>query len=135
MRDYIFSDQVILFSGKRVAVLLLILGVLAIFSGVEHIARVQSLKPKITAKIFNQAQKDYLNKDFEKSIQRCNELLKSDPTNVLVLELLASAYLSIGEKDKSMEILAKIMAVNPGYPIGKGPLQKFFGKKKKGGKQ
>jgi len=126
MRDYVFSDQVILFSGKRVAILLLVLGVISLFSGVEQISRVQSLRPRIAAKIFNQAQKDFLAGDYDKVIQKCNELLKSDPANLPVLELLASTYLSIKQKEKAMECLRKILFINPNYHIDRGPLVKIL---------
>jgi len=101
MRDYVFSDQIVLFAGRRVAVLLLILGVIALFSGVEDVVSVRQIKPKIAAEILLQAEKDLANRNFRLVILRSKELVRSNPNYIKAWELLATAWWARGEKEKA----------------------------------
>lgn len=131
MRDHVFNDNLVLFSGQRLAILLLVLGAIALFSGIEQITNDQDLKPKIAAKIISEARTDFINKDYSKVIERCRALIRSNPRNFQAMELLAASYHALGEKEKANEIIYLIIQQEPTYPISKGPLEKVFGKSKK----
>lgn len=131
MREYVFTDELALFSGKRLAALLLALGGVALFSGVDRVVRDQGLRPRVAARLFQQAQDDYLNKRYDDVLFRCRELIKSDPRNIPVWELMATALVALDRKPEAQQALAKILEIDPNYPINKSPLKKIFQAKKK----
>jgi tetratricopeptide (TPR) repeat protein len=115
MREHVFADQLVLFSGGRIAFLLLILGVVALFSGVDIITKNQVLGPRSTGKIFEHAQEDMRNKDYESTLIRCRELLRSNPNNIAALELMLKVYRDMGKKEEARDVLVKILQINPNY--------------------
>lgn len=117
MRRRIFSDHVVLFQGRRMAALLTILGIVAMFSGVESVIDVQAIKPKIAAEMLVQAQEDLREGHFTKVVTRCKELVRSDPQNVAAWELLATAWWAIGQKDRAANAADSILRLDPNHPI------------------
>jgi tetratricopeptide (TPR) repeat protein len=124
MRDYVFADHVVLFSGGRIAILLLILGTVALFSGVDRVTRGQFLRPRIASKIFDQALAADRSGRHDEAVSRCQELLRSDPNNLAALELMATAYTALGQKDQAREALLKILSINPHYPLKNSRIDK-----------
>ncbi len=122
MRDRVFTDQLVLFSGGRIAFLLLVLGVVALFSGVDLVTRDQVLGPRSAAKLFEIAQDDFRDKNYGQVLIKCRELLRSDPHNMAVLELLMRTQRELGQKDEARETLLKIVQINPTYSV-KAPIK------------
>jgi tetratricopeptide (TPR) repeat protein len=117
MREHVFTDQLVLFSGGRIAFLLLVLGVVALFSGVDLVTRNQVLGPRSASKIFERAQDDFNDKDYNAALVKCRELLHSNPSDVAVLELMMRAHRELGQKDEARETLRKILEINPRYSV------------------
>ncbi len=122
MREYVFNDQIVLFSGRRIAILLLILGGVALFSGLEGIIDVQPVKPNIAATMIEEARKDSKNGRYSAVVRRCRELIRSTPNSVEAWELLVDAYSRLGEKQLAQEAASVLLRLSPDHPIG----QSFF---------
>ena len=117
MRRRVFNDHVVLFQGRRMAALLILLGIIALFSGVESVVNVQPIKPNIAAEMLQQAQDDFRMGRYAKTVNRCKELVRSDPQNVDAWELLANAWWALGEKDRATKAVESILRINPDHPI------------------
>lgn len=124
MREKVFTDQLVLFSGGRIAFLLIALGVVALFSGVDLITREQGLRPKIAFKMYEQAHDDFSKKRYDSTIVRCEQLLRSKPNDLATLDLLMRAYWAVGKKDEARDVLHRILAVNPNYSVRNSPIKK-----------
>jgi cytochrome c-type biogenesis protein CcmH/NrfG len=125
VRESIFSDQWVLFSGRRLAFLLLILGGISLFSGIEYVTRTQPIKPRIAARLLKQAEKDFFNEKHENVIYQCKELIRSDPKNLRAQELMAGSLWAAGNREEAQRIIEAILNEDPNYPIKKGPLAKL----------
>src|SRR5687767_8701331 len=77
LRERIFSDELILFSGGRVAVLLIVLGGVALFSGLENVVDLQPIKANIASSILHQARQDLKEGKHRRVINRCKILVRS----------------------------------------------------------
>lgn len=124
MREYVFNDNVVLFSGRRVAILLVILGALALFSGLENMVLIQPIQPHIAAQIIDQARIDLAKKKYPQVITRCRELIKSNPDYIPAWELLVSAWSEMGEKDLAHQGAMVLLRLDPNHPIGKSVFAK-----------
>src|SRR5438034_1338707 len=100
MRDFVFNDQTVLFSGCRVAILLIVLGVIALFSGMQDLITISPLKPQIAAQILEQARHEIANQRFPSAVQRCRILIRSNPNSIEAWEVLVTALSAMGEKEK-----------------------------------
>ncbi len=119
MRENVFSDQVVLFSGRRVAILLTVLGGLSLFSGLENLIELQPVKPRITAEIIQQARVDLGQKKYKQVISRCRELTKTNPDSVEAWELLVSAWSEMGEKEMARQAATVLLRLDPDHSLGK----------------
>lgn len=126
MREYVFSDKLVLFSNRRMAALLLILGAVALFSGVEGVVDVQPIKPNIAAKMIEQARMDFRNRAYAQVITRCKELVRSYPKNEEAWELLANAWWAIGRRPLAMQAMESLIRLNPDYPWADTPLGRLI---------
>src|SRR5687767_5008212 len=90
MRRRVFSDHVVLFQGRRMAALLTLLGIVALFSGVASVINVQPIKPNIAAEMIKRAKEDFRGGRYVTVAHRCKDLVRSDPRNVEAWELLAN---------------------------------------------
>ena len=120
VRDRIFSDQLVLFSGRRMAILLVVLGGVALFSGLEGIIDVQTIKPNIAHSMLEQAKNDFRQGKHSRVISRCKELLRSDSKNKEAWELLATACWAIGDKELARQAVESLVRIDPEHPLGKG---------------
>lgn len=132
MRENVFNDQIVLFSGRRLAILLLVLGGVALFSGIEGIQEEQSIPPKIISRMLEQARDSLIASDYPEVIIRCREVLRSDPNNLIALELTATAWWGLNEKEKARETIREIVKINPNHPLNRGPIARYFEKQRKG---
>lgn len=131
MREYVFSDQVALFSGRRVAVLLLILGSLALFSGLQSIIQVQPIKPNIAAQMLSEAHKDFREKKYLRVVNRCRALVRVNPDSAEAWELLVESWWVMGEKSKAREAAKVLLRLQPDHPFGKSSFHDEMEKMKK----
>src|SRR5581483_1623487 len=76
MRENVFNDQVALFSGKRVAILLFVLGLVALFSGIKNVAHVQAIPPNIAADMIAQSRAHLARGEYSQVVARCKELVR-----------------------------------------------------------
>ncbi len=130
MRRRIFSDHVVLFQGRRMAALLTVLGIIAMFSGVEAVIDVQAIKPKIAAEMMTQAHEDLKEGHYSRVITRCRELVRSDPKNVEAWELLATAWWAVGQKDQASKAADSILRIDPNHPIRNSSIGEYLEKSK-----
>ncbi len=124
MRDRVFTDQLVLFSGGRIAFLLMVLGVVALFSGVDLVTRNQVLGPRSASRIFERAQDDFTAGNYDGVVVKCRELLQSNPTNQAALELMLRAHRAMGQKNEAHEDLLKILEINPHYSLKNNSIKK-----------
>lgn len=130
MRRRIFSDHVILFQGRRMAALLTILGIVALFSGIETMIDVEAIKPKIAAEMITEARTDLREGHYTKVVNRCKELLRSDPNNVEAWELLASAWWAVGQKERAAKAADSLLRLDPNNPIQNTSIGEYLEKSK-----
>ena len=130
MRRRIFSDHVILFQGRRVAALLTLLGIVALFSGIEAMIDVQAIKPKIAAEMITEARDDLRQGHYPKVVNRCKELIRSDPNNVEAWELLSSAWWAIGQKERAAKAADALLTLDPSNPIKNTSIGEYLEKSK-----
>ena len=129
MRRRVFSDRVVLFQGRRMASLLVILGVVALFSGVEGVIDVQAIRPKIAAVMMAQAREDLRLGRYTKVVNRCRELVHSDPKNVDAWELLANAWWAMGQKDRAATAADSVLRLDPDNAISRSSIGQYLAEK------
>ena len=125
VRENVFSDRVILFSGRRVAILLLVLGAVAIFSGLEEVVEVQPIKPKIAATILDQARQNLNSGEHAHAIRRARELIRSNPKDAEAWRILALAAWASGQKELAGHAVETLLRLDPNDPIRKTSLGKW----------
>jgi cytochrome c-type biogenesis protein CcmH/NrfG len=130
MRDNVFNDRLILFSGRRVAVLLLVLGGVALFSGVEDIIEVPPIKSNIAAKMLEDARQDFREARYLEVVRRCKELVRADPKNIEAWELLATGWWALGEKEQAKKAVEVILRIDPENALGNSSIMKSQDKMK-----
>jgi cytochrome c-type biogenesis protein CcmH/NrfG len=113
MRENVFNDQVVLFSGKRVAVLLFMLGFVALFSGVKNVIRVESIPPNIAANMIAQSREHLARKEYSQVVARCKELVHANPNSKDAWELLAMAWSAMGETKLSYQAAENLLRLDP----------------------
>jgi len=131
IRENIFSDRLVLFSNRRMAVLLLVLGIISLFSGIKGLDDMRPIKPKVAAQMMEQAREEYKKKAYPQVVSRCRELVKSNPKNVEAAELLAGAWWALGQKEKAVQAIQSLIYNNPSYEIGLSPLNAILVEKRK----
>lgn len=119
MRENVFNDQVVLFSGRRVAILLVVLGAVALFSGLEGIVQFQEVKPHIAAQIIGQAKQDLAQKKYKNAVYKCRTLLKTNPNSIEAWELLVQIHSRMGEKELARKDAQVLLRLDPAHPLGK----------------
>lgn len=119
MREIVFSDQVALFSGRRVAILLMVLGGLSLFSGLGSFVQGPVMTPELAAQILTQARQDLLSKEYARAIRRGRELVKSNPSSIPAWEFLVEAYTRVGEKDKARQATIVLLRLDPDNQVGR----------------
>jgi hypothetical protein len=125
MREYAFSDQWVIFSGTRAAVLLFILGALALFSGIETINQHQVLKPSVIGRVLENAHEDFKQKNFNRVVVKTTLILQSYPENQGARELLIGAYFSSHQPEKAKEEIENLILYNPNYNFRQGFLAPY----------
>ena len=117
LRENVFSDNVILFSGRRLAVLLFVLGLVALFSGVDNVVDEQKVTPQMAEAILEQAKRDLQRNQYSRVVNRSRLLVRSQPQNAEAWELLASAWWAMGEKDKAREAVKALLRLQPDHSL------------------
>lgn len=131
IREHVFSDKVVLFSGRRMAMLLLVLGGVSLFSGIDEIVDEQPIRTNIASQMMDQARMDFRSGRYPHVVRRCRELVRSDPKNTEAWELLANALWAMGRKTAAIQTVDALMSSQPAYQVGKGPLKTIFEEKNK----
>lgn len=85
----------------------------------EHIAVVRTLEPPVPGtSVVDQYLFAGLNHiydgRYDLAVQECNIVLDLDPSNVLALKRLGSAYFALGKKDKAQEVWKRALVMIPG---------------------
>lgn len=119
MREFVFSDQVVLFSGRRVAILLIALGGISLFSGLENFIAPKAIPPKIVAQMLEQSRTDFSKKRYAQVISRCRSVVKANPDEVEAWSLLVETYSRLGEKDLAREGANVLLRLDPNHSLGK----------------
>jgi len=126
MREGIFSDKVVLFSRRRMAILMFVLGSVALFSGLETLIQDHPLSPKIVANIIEQATEDFQKKKYARVVKLCKSVVKSNPKNGEAWKLLASAWWTLGEKKQALMAAENAHQLNPHDPYKDFPVMKII---------
>ena len=128
IRNVVFSDEKVLFSRRRMAILLFILGTIALFSGIDELVREQRLRPGVVANLLEKSHEDFQKKNYKKVVTRCKVLVKSNPKNVEAWKLLAAAWWTLGDKNQARKALEAIRRIRPSYPIENEPILQLISK-------
>ena len=120
MRDFVFSDQLALFSGRRVAFLLIILGGLSLLSGLSTLIKPVEIQPQIAAQMIEQSKKDLKENRLPQVVSRCRLLVRSNPSEVEAWALLVEAWSRMGEKKLAREAVQVLLRLAPNHPLGSG---------------
>jgi len=115
MRERVFTDSHVLFSGQRIAFLLLILGAVSLFSGMEQWIEMQTVQPHIAVAMLEQAQVDFRQRKYVHVINRCKVLVRTDSRNIEAWELLVKSYWATGQKDKAKRALDTLLLLSPNH--------------------
>lgn len=131
IREHVFSDTLILFSGRRLAVLLLILGVIAIFSGLEEVGDERPIPPNIAVAMIEQAKINLKDGQHSQAIRRAKELVRADPQNREAWDILATAFWANGQKERAVQAAESLLRLDPTHPIAKTPIGAMLAARKK----
>jgi len=107
---------------------LLILGCIALFSGIEGVVKQQPLKPNIAADILEKGWGDFQKKKYRQALIKGRLLVRSDPKAVEAWKLLASVWWTIGEKRQAQQAYATIMRLKPGLFLDNEPILQLIEK-------
>lgn len=113
MRERVFNDQLVLFSGRRVALLLVILGGLALFSGISDIRDKQPIPDHIAKEIVIKAKNDLALGKYHRVVNRCRDLVRSNPKNVDAWELLTQGAWAMGQRDVAKQAAEALLRIDP----------------------
>lgn len=122
IRENVFSDNVILFSRRRMAILLLLLGSIALFSGIEGLVDERKIQPRIAAEIIDLAEADFQKQRYENVIKRCRDVVRSDAKNLKAWRLMAASWWATNQKKQALQALEAIRQIDPSYPVEEDPL-------------
>lgn len=122
VRENIFNDRVVLFSGKRVAVLLLILGGVCIFSAIEDATYIEPIRPHIASKMREDANQDFREGRYQRVVKLCQELVRGDPRDVEAWQMLAYASWALGNRDQARQAAESVLRIDPDNPIGQSDI-------------
>lgn len=126
MRENIFSDRVVLFSNRRLATLLLLLGAVALFSGIKDLEEFHPIRPHVAASMMDQAREEFKNRSYLAVISRCRQLVRFNPKNTEAWELLAGSWWALGRKNMAFQAMQGLLSNNPEYPIQSSPLKNIL---------
>lgn len=132
-RDILFNDEWILFSGRRISVLLFILGGVALFSGLYGINNSSSSNPNFLVVRLNQGDQELKKGHFQHASEKAREALSLDPQSARAWELLATSWALMGETDRAINALKTLKAIDPHFQIVGTPLEGLEIKGKKSG--
>jgi hypothetical protein len=125
MRERIFSDQLVLFSGRRLSVLLLILGGVSLFSGLQDVTQYRAIPAHIAEKMREEAEIDFRSGHYQRVIRRCQELVRSDPKDLQSWQLLTNSLWALGEKDMALKAAESVLRLSPDDPIATSLVQEI----------
>lgn len=110
MKKYVFSDILVLFSRRKIAVIyfFIFLASLCIYWFMPPIGN----KYQIPSKVFS-AYRNYYLGNYEKVVKICNEILSYDPKNIKANELLGLSYLALNQKIKAKAYLMEVVRREP----------------------
>src|ERR1044071_6646474 len=71
LKENVFNDQVVLYSRRRLALLLFLLGVVSLFSGVENVMQDKGLSPEVIQQLSLEARNSFNKKEYQRTINLC----------------------------------------------------------------
>ena len=123
MRDFVFNDQVVLFSGRRVALLLMVLAGISLFSGLENSRKRDPFPKEVAEQMLGQARIDFSQKKYANVIKRCKSLVKADPKYVDAWVLMVETWSRMGEKDLAHEGANILLRLDPHNSLAQAVLK------------
>jgi cytochrome c-type biogenesis protein CcmH/NrfG len=127
MRERVFNDQLVLFSGRRVAILLIVLGGLALFSGISDIRDAQPIPDHIAREIILKAQSDLATGQYHRVVKRTRDLVRSNPKNTDAWELLTQGAWAMGQRDLAKQAVDALLRIDPLNEFGRKFYTNNFG--------
>jgi hypothetical protein len=103
LKENVFNDQMVLYSRRRLALLLFVLGVVALFSGVESVFRDAVISSENVETLIGQARGSFKLQKYERVVSICRTILRSNPRNVPARELLSNALWALGQKEEAFQ--------------------------------
>lgn len=113
IRTTVFDDQLALYSGQRIASLLLILGCVALISGLDNSFYLEMLKPYQTSRQLNRVRNEFERKHYAHAIQKGQEYLVRKPNDVEVMGLVALSYYMNGDLKNAQSMVSQMMKIEP----------------------
>jgi tetratricopeptide (TPR) repeat protein len=92
---------------------------------ISYFQHVLELEPQMVGVHHNLAVCRFLENDFERGIQHCQDALQIEPENFMALHKLALAYLHLGRWQDVRQTTARGLAVNPNH-AGLNMIRKRF---------
>ena len=119
IKENIFNDQVVLYSRRRLALLLFFLGIVSLFSGVEKVVRAPEIGGDRIDQMIVEAKLNLKNRDYQRVLKICRVLIKSNPKNIQVREMEVSALWALGQKKEAHHVVMILQALDPSNAVAK----------------
>lgn len=124
LKENVFNDQLVLYSRRRLALLLFVLGIVAMFSGVENIFQGLMSSQEETTNLLAQAHANFRSQKYQRVAIVCRALLRSDPRNIPARELLSNSLWALGQKDDAFREAHILDYFSPGNSTARVLLSK-----------
>ncbi len=101
LKENVFNDQIVLYSRRRLALLLFVLGMVALFSGMDSVFHNTSISEEGAANLLSQAQMDFKSHQYLRVVSICRTLLKAEPRNISARELLSQTFWVLSRREEA----------------------------------
>ncbi len=129
LKDNIFNDQVVLYSRRRLALLLFVLGLVSLFSGIEKVMETSSMSTERAEKLFEDAKISLRAGQHQRVVTLCRILLKSDPKNILLREMEVNSLWAMGDRKETQKAVRILLVLDPSNRTAKKLTAKLAEKK------
>jgi hypothetical protein len=124
IKENVLNDQIVLYSRRRLAFLLLALGVVSLFSGVENLGLNLGYSGEAKAAMVSKIQSDFKSRQYTQVVANCRLLLKTDPKNIPIREFLINSLWALGNKEAALKEARMLSHVSPTNATAKVVLSK-----------
>lgn len=112
-KENVFNDQLVLYSRRRISLLLFFLGIISLFSGIDSVMKDPMISVEGTSHLLEEAQGSFKAKDYKRVVKICRTILKRDSDNIPARELEINALYATGEKDDAQRSALILINFDP----------------------